>query len=163
MAAPLQANIRALNPSSSVRFKLLTDNLTQAVAVPRFVSTLVSLFAGLAALLAAAGIYGVMSFSVAQRTAEMGLRAALGATRAQLFALVLRSALKLTAVGFAIGLFASLGATRLIDSQLFGVSATDPVAYAIALLVLLAIALLSAYVPARRAARVEPLIALRHE
>ena len=163
MAAPLQANIQALNPSSSVRFKLLTDNLTQAVAVPRFVSTLVSLFAGFAAVLAAAGIYGVMSFSVAQRTAEMGLRAALGATRMQLFQLVFRSALRFTAIGFVMGFLASLAATRIIGSQLFGISATDPFSYAAALFVLLLIALLTTYLPARRAARVEPLVALRHE
>ena len=162
-AAPLQADIRSLDPASSARFKLLTDNLSQAVATPRFVGSLFSLFAALAILLAAVGIYGVMSFSVAQRTAEMGLRAALGATRMQLFQLVFRSALRFTTVGFVIGFLASLAATRLIDSQLFGISATDPFSYAAALFVLLLIALLATYLPARRAARVEPLVALRHE
>ena len=162
-AAPLQALVRELNPSASTRFKLLTDNLTESVAVPKFIGTLVSLFAGLAAVLAAAGIYGLMNFSVTRRTSEIGLRMALGASRGSVLRLILTAALKLTAAGFVLGLFGSFVATNLIKTQLFQVSLADPLTYFLALAVIVLIGLVASWLPAYRAARVEPLTALRQE
>lgn len=131
--------------------------------MPRFVGTLVSLFAALAALLAAAGIYELMSFSVARRTAEIGARMALGASRSGILRLILGAAFKLTAAGFVLGVVSSFLATKLLKSQLFHVSVADPVTYMAAFITLFVIAFLASWLPAYRAARVEPIAALRQE
>jgi predicted permease len=124
---------------------------------------LLGLFAAMALLLAAVGIYGVMSYTVAQRSREIGIRAALGANRGEIIRLVLLQALRMTLLGVAIGLAASLGLTRLLSAQLFGVKPSDPLTYIAVPSILMAAAIAAALVPACRAMRVDPMVALRNE
>jgi putative ABC transport system permease protein len=124
---------------------------------------LLTAFSGIALLLAVVGIYGVMSHSVTQRTNEIGIRVAFGATARDVFGSVLGRGLIVIAIGMAIGLVASLSMTRIIAGVLFGVTATDPTTYAVVLLMLFLVACLACLVPARRALRVDPLEAMRQE
>jgi predicted lysophospholipase L1 biosynthesis ABC-type transport system permease subunit len=124
---------------------------------------LLGLFAAMALLLAAVGIYGVMWYSVEQRTHEIGIRTALGAGRGATLRLVLLQALRITLAGVAAGIAASFGLTRLLDAQLFGVKPLDPVTFVTVPLILIAVALAAACIPALRASRVDPMVALRHE
>ena len=120
-------------------------------------------FAGVGLFLAALGIYGVLAYSVARRTREIGIRLALGADRRDVLGMVIREGARLVIVGVAVGLLAASCLTRLLRNQLFGVSPTDPVVLAEVVLVLLAVALLACFLPARRATRVDPMEALRYE
>ena len=132
-------------------------------ASPRFQTFLLGIFGALGLLLAVVGIYGVISYSVAQRTHEISIRMALGAEPEQVMRLILAHGLKLAATGIAIGIGASLALTRLMSSLLFGISVTDPLTFAGVSMSLLAVALAASYIPARRAMRVDPMVALRHE
>jgi ABC-type antimicrobial peptide transport system permease subunit len=120
-------------------------------------------FAVLALLLASIGIYGVLAYFVTQHTNEIGLRMALGATRANILFLVLKKGMGLTLLGVVIGVAVALGATRLMSSLLFGVKAADPLTFTAVPLLLASVALLACYLPARRATKVDPLVALRYE
>ncbi|MGH9846834.1 MAG: FtsX-like permease family protein [Blastocatellia bacterium] len=122
-----------------------------------------SFFGLLSLLLAAIGVYGVMAYAVSQRTREIGIRMALGAPRSVVLRMVLRQGLILILLGIVFGLAASVAATRLLESQLFGITPTDPVTFVAAPILLLIVALLACFVPARRATKVNPLIALRNE
>jgi putative ABC transport system permease protein len=138
----------------------LVDN---SVSTRRVTLILLALFSGLALVLAAIGIYGVISYSVAQRTHEIGIRMALGAERGGVLRMILAQGAKIAGAGVAIGMAASFGLTRLMSKLLFSVSAADPVTFAAVALVLILVALLACYIPARRALRVDPIIALRYE
>ncbi|HMJ06622.1 MAG TPA: ABC transporter permease [Chthoniobacterales bacterium] len=138
---------------------LLARNLAQ----PRFNMMLLGIFAAVALILAAIGIYGVIAYSVAQRTREIGIRMALGAQRGDMVAMVLRQSLSMVAIGLALGLVAAFAATRLLASLLYGVGANDFFTYAAVILLLGTAAFLASYVPARRAMKVDPMIALRYE
>ena len=162
-AASLRDTIRKLDGAASVKFSTTEDHLAASIATPRFSSILTSIFAGLAMALAAIGLYGVVAYSVAQRTAEMGLRLALGANRTAIFRMVLQEGLKLTGAGLLLGLAGAAAATRTLQSQLFNVSPGDPMTYVLTVLLLIATALLASYLPAWRASRIEPLEALRQE
>ena len=137
--------------------------LDRSVGRQRFAVLLMEIFAGLAMLLAAVGLYGVISYGVARRTREIGIRMALGAGPRDVLAAVVGRGMKLTLVGIAVGLCGSLALTRLLSGMLYGVTATDPAVYALVSLLLAAVALLACYVPARRATKVDPMVALRYE
>ena len=109
------------------------------------------------------GLYGIMSYSVSRRTREIGIRLALGAKRADVLRLVLGEGMKMAALGLIIGLAAAFGLTRLMASLLFGVSATDPLTFTVVAILLMGVALAACYIPARRAMRVDPIVALRYE
>ena len=141
----------------------MDEVLESSVAQPRFSSQLLGLFAALAVLLSAVGLYGLMAYSVTQRVNEVGIRIALGATRGHILRLILKRGFVLTLTGLGIGLIASLAATRVLSDLLFGVTATDPGTFLGAALLLAAVALAACYVPARRAMRVDPIVALRYE
>ena len=141
----------------------MTSLLAQRLAQPRFNMMLLGIFATVAMLLAAIGIYGVIAYSVTQRTREIGIRMALGAQRTQMLGMVLRQSLTVVTIGLVIGLLAAFAATRLLASLLYGVGANDILTYATVVLLLSAAALLASYIPARRAMRVDPMVALRYE
>ena len=142
---------------------LLTQAISKTVAQPRFYTLLFALFGATGLLLTLTGIYGVMSYTVAQHTQEIGIRMALGAQAADVLRLVIGQGMTLTAVGIGIGLAAALGLTRLLESLLFNVSPADPLTFGVIVALLASVALAACWIPARRATRVDPLIALRCE
>jgi putative ABC transport system permease protein len=135
----------------------------RAVSAPRFYVILLSIFGTVAVILAAAGIYGVISYTVAQSTRDIGVRIALGAKPADVIRSVLRHGLILNGVSLLLGLAASWGLTRLMATLLFGVQPTDPATFVLTAVMTTALALLACYVPARRAAKIDPIVALRHQ
>ena len=148
-------------PISNV--KTMDEILSDSISGWRFNLFLLGTFASLALVLGAVGLYGVLSYSVAQRTSEIGIRIALGASRADVLRLTLGEAAKLTVTGVAVGIVGAFALTRFLSSMLFGVRATDPVTFTLVPVGLFAVALIAAYIPARRAMRVDPMMALRHE
>jgi putative ABC transport system permease protein len=134
-----------------------------AVARQRFSMLLLAIFAGLALVLAAVGIYGLMSYSVAQQTREIGIRMALGAQRSDVLKMTISQGLKLVGIGVVIGLAAAFVLTRVMATLLFGVSATDPITFISISFVLIAVAVVASYIPALRATRVDPMVALRYQ
>jgi putative ABC transport system permease protein len=148
-----------------VPFNIMTMDawLADGAAQEEFWTLVLGLFAGLAVTLAVIGLYGVISYAVAERTHELGVRTALGATRNDVFTLIVRRGLVLALLGVAIGIPAAVALTRLIASQLFGVTPTDPATFAAASVVFVGIAVLACSIPARRATKVDPLVALRAE
>jgi predicted permease len=148
-------------PLTSIR--VFDEYVSRSLARPRFNALLLSIFAGTALVLTAIGIYGVMAYTVAQRTNEIGIRIALGAAQSSIFRLVVGQAMGLVAISLAIGLAGAFAATRLLNSMLFGVGASDPITFATIVLLISAVAFLASWLPARRAAAVDPVIALRAE
>jgi putative ABC transport system permease protein len=164
LVGSIRSEVSQIDPGQAVYdVKTMDKWLGEMVSQRRFNMMLLAIFAGVALILAAVGIYGVISYSVTQRTHEIGIRIALGAARRDVMRLVVGQAAKLTGVGLGAGLVAAFALTRLMTSLLYGVSATDPVTFALIPFVLAAVALLSSYIPARRAAKVDPMIALRYE
>jgi putative ABC transport system permease protein len=145
------------------RVTTVDDLVSTSMGQRRLSTILLGVFAGLALLLASLGIYGVMSFAVAQRTRELGVRVALGATRENVLGLVLRQGAWLTGMGALAGLAGAFALTRLIASQLYAVKPTDPATFALVTVLLLGVALVAVLVPAMRAMRVDPMVALREE
>jgi putative ABC transport system permease protein len=141
----------------------MPDRIDASVAQPRFRSFLLGLFAAMALVLAATGIFGVISYSVSRRTREIGIRVALGASRGAIQRMVLRETMGLTLAGLAVGVPCALAASQLIGQLLFGVSAKDPVTLGMVVITLVSVAALAGYVPMRRAMRVDPMVALRYE
>jgi putative ABC transport system permease protein len=154
-------DIDANQPITAIRS--MDENVAQSISQPRFRTVLLAVFAGIALVLAAVGIFGVMAYSVAQRTRELGLRIALGASRGRVLQLVLAHGVRLTLVGVAIGLAATFLLTRYVSSLLFNVPAYDPMTLVGVVAALIAISLCACYLPARRATLVDPIVALREE
>ncbi|MBA3386245.1 MAG: FtsX-like permease family protein, partial [Chthoniobacterales bacterium] len=144
-------------------FESMEVLMSRLLAQPRFNMMLLGIFATVAMILAAIGIYGVIAYSVTQRTREIGIRMALGAQRGDMLGLILRQSLTVVAIGLVVGLLAAFAATRLLGSLLYGVGANDVLTYATVVCLLGAAALLASYIPARRAMKVDPMIALRYE
>jgi putative ABC transport system permease protein len=143
--------------------RVFDEYMSRTLAKPRFNALLLSIFAGTALLLTAIGIYGVLAYSVSQRTNEIGIRIALGAAQSNIFRLIVGQAMLLVAISMAIGLLGAFMATRLLSSMLYGVAAGDPITFASIGTLIAAVAFLACWLPARRAARVDPVIALRAE
>jgi putative ABC transport system permease protein len=164
VANAVRAAVQSLDPELPIgEVEALERIVERATGQPRFRALLIGSFALAALLLAAVGLYGLISYTVAQRSPEIGVRLALGATPVQVGRLILGQGLALAGAGVALGLVGALAATRLLEGLLFSISATDPTVYAALAGVLLATAALACYVPARRAMRVDPAVALRSE
>ncbi len=155
--------VHGLDPEIPLSFDTLAQVMSDSLKARRFNLTLVGVFAGTALLLAMAGLYGVMAYAVSQRTGEFGVRTALGASPGNILRLVLGQGIATALTGVAIGLAGALVLTRTLQSLLFGLSATDPLTFLVVALALVLVALLACYVPARRAAGVDPMVALRYE
>jgi putative ABC transport system permease protein len=164
LTAAVRSQVTAIDKDQPVaNVTTMESRLADSLARQRFSTLLLSIFACLALLLAAVGLYGVMSYAVAERTHEIGIRMALGAQPSDVMRMVARQGLMLTAAGVSIGLLAAFALTRLMSSLLYGVSATDPATFAIISALLAAVALLACALPARRATKVDPIIALHYE
>ena len=164
MAPAVRREIAAIDPDQPVSdVRTMTQVMADTVARARFNTLLLGIFAGLATLLAAVGIFGVMSYSVQLRTRELGLRMALGAQPGRVLMLVLKQGLMLILVGIGVGLVGALALSRVMSGLLYGVGATDPATFAAIVVVLAVVAIVACYIPARRATRVDPLIALKYE
>jgi putative ABC transport system permease protein len=164
LVEPLRRAVKAVDAGIAVASVATLDELVaQSIGASRFYALLVAVFAGLALALAAVGIYGVMSYAVAQRTQEIGVRLALGAGERQIFALVVGETLKLAAVGLALGLAGAIAVGRALGDMLFGVPKADLVTFGSTAALLVAVAFLATWVPARRATRIDPMNALRAE
>jgi len=164
LSTAIQREILAVDGQLPVsKIRTMDQVVSESTARQNFNMLLLSIFAGMALLLAAIGIYGLMSYTVEQRTQEIGIRMALGAGRGDMLKLIVRQGMLLSGIGVAVGLAAAFGLARVLSSLLFGVKATDPLTYATVAVVLFSVALFACYVPARRATKIDPLIALRYE
>jgi predicted permease len=164
LAAEVRAAVAAVDPEEPVdRMQTMDQVVAKSIGQPRFRTLLLSLFGAVALALASVGIYGVMAYSVSQRTQEIGIRMALGASAPDVLRLVLGQVLRLTAAAVAIGVVGALAVSRTLSSLLYGVTPTDPATFGAVALALFGVATLAAWVPARRAARMDPTAALRHE
>jgi ABC-type antimicrobial peptide transport system permease subunit len=164
IAAAVRDQVRRLDPEVAVdRVSTIAQAIAESVSQPRFRSLLMTMFAATALALAAIGIYGVIAYSVAQRTQEIGVRMALGASQAGVLMLVIGQGSRLAIAGIAIGLVGASAVTRVLERMLFGITPLDTVTFAGAALLLGLVAILASLVPAYRAAHVDPMAALRHE
>lgn len=164
LAASVREQVRQLDRDQSVAdLRTLDEVVSASLAQPRMNTLLLAVFATLALLLAAVGVYGVISYSVAQRVREIGIRMALGATRGKVLGMVVGEGLLLALAGLGLGLLTASGLARVMTSLLYGVTPNEPATFAAASVLLAAVAFLAAYIPARRATKVDPLVALRHE
>jgi predicted permease len=164
VAAAIRGELKALNPNlPAPAIRMMDEILAETVAQPRFHTLLLGLFGGLALVLSAVGIYGVMAYGVSQRTHEIGIRMALGAQKSNVLALVIGQGMRLAVIGVSIGILAALALTRVMRTLLYEITPTDPLTFIGVSVLLALIALLACWIPARRAAKVDPMVALRHE
>jgi ABC-type antimicrobial peptide transport system permease subunit len=153
--------LRTLAPGTAVRFQTMEEIISRSVATQRFMLILVGVFGLTALLLATLGVYSVISYLVAQRGKEISIRVALGARGTDIVRLVVRQGMSLAVAGAVVGAIAAVAATRLLKNLLYGISATDPIAFASVIVLLCAVAVLASYLPARRAAKTAPMDVLR--
>jgi putative ABC transport system permease protein len=164
LTAAVQGQVREIDRDQPVTNVItMAETLSRSIWQPRLYTILFGVFASVALILASIGIYGVMSYSVTQRTHEVGIRMALGARPRDVLKMIVRQGMSLTAVGIGVGLIGAFLLTRLMSGLLYGVSATDPLTFILISLTLAGVALVACAVPARRATRVDPMIALRYE
>jgi putative ABC transport system permease protein len=163
VSGTLRDTLRTISPGVPAKFSTIEAEFSESVAAPRFRALLVSAFALLALVLAMAGIYGVMAYSVAERTREIGIRMALGSQTSGVLRMIVAQGMQLVGIGLGVGLVGALAATRVLTSLLYGVKAIDPATFLCAFAVLLCVAFVANYFPARRATRVDPMVALRYE
>ena len=164
LAAGIRREIQALEPNLPVPdIQTMTETIGTSLYAARMGAWLLGVFGGLALLLAAVGIYGVLSFSISRRTREMGIRMALGADATGVFLLVLRDGMWLVGMGIVLGAAGGIAAGRSVASLLYGIHATDPITFGAPIVILSAVALVACALPARRALRIDPITALRHE
>jgi ABC-type antimicrobial peptide transport system permease subunit len=164
MAATIRNQVRAIEPNEPVNQVVTMDeHLSNSVAGRRFQMLLLGVFAGVALVIAMVGIYGVISYAVSGRTREIGIRMALGAQASDVLRMVIWQGMSLALIGVAVGLAVALALTRVMKNLLFEVSATDPATFALIAMLLVVVALIASYIPARRATKVDPLVALRNE
>jgi len=164
LIAPLRSEMRSLNKDVPVfAVQTITERIGRQLAAERMTAVLLSIFGGVALLLAAIGVYGVMAYSVAQRNREIGIRMALGAERIDILRLIVGQGLTLVMIGTGIGLLMAFALTRVLRNQLFGISATDPLTFGAIIALMIIVGLLACYLPARKATNVDPLVALRYE
>ena len=164
LVGPARAALKEMDPAIPIfRVRTLEQMTSDAVATPRLYAVLLTIFAGTALLLAVIGVYGVMSFSVARRTRDIGVRMALGATPGGVLRLVLSEGARITGGGLALGMLVAWAGTRLLRAQLYGVQPTDPLTFALVVVLLSVVAVVACYLPARRATRIDPLIAIKSE
>ncbi|HEY6391430.1 MAG TPA: ABC transporter permease, partial [Bryobacteraceae bacterium] len=164
LTAALRRNIQSIDPDVTLaQISTMEQALALSVSQPRFNTMLLALFAGIALLLASVGIYGLIAYSVAQRTHEIGVRMALGAARADVVRMVVRQGATLAAIGIVLGLGGAFALTRLLKTMLFGIGVTDSLTFAAAPLGMMLVVLLATFVPALRATRISPVVALRYE
>jgi len=160
----IRNEMKSLDPTlPPANFRTMESLVANAIARPRFSTLLLSLFATTALLLTAVGLYGVVAYATTERTREIGIRIALGASGGNVLALVIRQGMLPALIGLAFGLAGALALTRLLANQLYGVKATDPLTFAAVTALLSLVAFLACWLPARRAARVDPMVALRYE
>jgi putative ABC transport system permease protein len=163
LAQTLRRLARDTNPDAPMKFTTMETMISDNVATPRFRTIVLAVFGGLALCLAVAGVYGVMAYAVSQRFNEVGVRIALGATTGSVVRLVLGQGLALACIGLGLGLAGSIAVTRVIKSMLFQVQPNDPFVYMAVAVLLGAVTLIAGYVPASRAAKIDPMVALRQE
>jgi putative ABC transport system permease protein len=164
LVSAVRSEVRRLDPDLPIYgVKTMPERVAEATSRTRFIAFMLSMFAALSLTLFAVGIYGVMTYAVSARTKEIGIRLALGARAHDAVRLLLRYGMSLTLIGVVIGLAVSYIATRVLNSQLYGVSTTDPETFAAITSLLIVVAFLACYIPARRATKVDPMVILRHE
>jgi putative ABC transport system permease protein len=159
----MRREARALNPEMPTKFETVKEIVSASLDNRRFSMIMLGVFAGSALLLAMVGLYGVMAYITSQRTHEIGIRMALGAQRRDMLGMIFRQSFALVLSGIGLGLLASIALTRLLSTMLYGVRATDVVTYGGVIGLLVAAAALASYIPARRAMKVDPMVALRYE
>jgi putative ABC transport system permease protein len=163
-AAALHSALGEIDPNQPlVKIRTMEENMAASVTEPRFRTWLIGIFAGLALVLAAVGIYGVMSYAVTQRTNEIGIRVTLGAQPEDVFKIVVGEGLRLALLGVGVGIMAALVSTRILRTFLYGTSTLDPITFVVMTVLLTLVAVAASFFPARRATRVDPIVALRHE
>ena len=164
MVGAVRSEVQKLDPDLAVfNVKTMQDLLGGSLAQPRFRTLLLGVFAAMALILAATGLYGVIAYAVTQRTNELGVRMALGAQKSDVLKMVVGEGAQLAAIGIGIGLVVAFPLMRIISRLLFGVNAADPLTFAATSSVILLVALAASYLPALKAIKVDPLVALRHE
>jgi putative ABC transport system permease protein len=164
LVASIRNAVKEIAPDEPIfRVNTMSDLVESWISPQKFSSLLLTIFAGLALVLAAIGIYGVIAYSVVQRTREIGIRMALGAVRTDVLHLILRQGARIGVLGLALGMAGAYLAARMLSSMLFGVNPHDPLVFSGVALSILIVVLLASYIPARKATRVDPLVALRYE